>query len=377
MNSIEDVVVLFVDDEPELISSLRRLLRREKYGRLYAANGEEALKVLESARVDIIVSDLRMPYMDGLALLSTIKKKHPDIIRVILSANQDISLALDAINRGEVYRFFSKPVDPDNFKRFLLEIVDFAMLINVKNSIYKDIGRLLLTVLPPKKCLYADVASQMHSAERLAGDFVDFFDYQANRLGIVVGDVMGKGVRSALIAASIKNYFAKSLLYCGVHHNDNWAVRVVSKVHEYAIDGLSSLEYLVTLCFADFNFEVMEACIVNCGHLPVIHYRPTSGECKIIHSRNFAMGMVEEVSYESEVISMAVGDIFLFYSDGITEAKSPDNKLYGYEQLTSRLVEASGDESLEIIEYIKKDALRFSHKECFEDDMTCVVLKVL
>ena len=75
MNSIEDVVVLFVDDEPELISSLRRLLRKEKYGRLYAANGEEALKVLESARVDIIVSDLRMPFMDGLALLSTIKKK--------------------------------------------------------------------------------------------------------------------------------------------------------------------------------------------------------------------------------------------------------------------------------------------------------------
>lgn len=103
--------LLLVDDEPSILSSLKRLLRREGYEILTAASGAEALDILATHPVDVIVSDHRMPGMSGVELLSAVRELYPDTRRIILSGYADTSTLADAINRGAVWKYICKPWD--------------------------------------------------------------------------------------------------------------------------------------------------------------------------------------------------------------------------------------------------------------------------
>ena len=101
--------ILCVDDEPNILSSLRRLLRAEGYDILLAPGGAAGLAILESEHVDIVISDMRMPEMDGAQFLERVRAKWPETIRLLLTGYADIQSILDAINRGEIYRYITKP----------------------------------------------------------------------------------------------------------------------------------------------------------------------------------------------------------------------------------------------------------------------------
>ena len=101
--------VLFVDDEDQILKSLKRGLLDEPYGKIFALSGKEALEVLEKRQVQVIVTDMRMPEMNGLELLKIVKEKYPDIIRMVLSGYTQITTLLTAINQGEIYKYITKP----------------------------------------------------------------------------------------------------------------------------------------------------------------------------------------------------------------------------------------------------------------------------
>jgi len=103
--------LLLVDDEENILSSLRRLLRREGYTILTATGGQAALELLATHPVDVIISDQRMPGMTGVEFLRKAKDMHPDSVRLMLSGYSDLQSVTDAINEGAIYKFLSKPWD--------------------------------------------------------------------------------------------------------------------------------------------------------------------------------------------------------------------------------------------------------------------------
>ncbi len=107
-------VVLCVDDEPNILSALRRLLRPSGYRVLMAESGAEGLDMMASEQVDLVISDMRMPNMDGAAFLAAVKAGWPDVVRILLTGYADMASTIDAINRGEIFRYVTKPwVDSD------------------------------------------------------------------------------------------------------------------------------------------------------------------------------------------------------------------------------------------------------------------------
>ena len=102
-------VVLVVDDEPVILKAISRLLTREKIPVLTAENADAALKILDTSLVGVIMSDQRMPGMPGTELLEIVREKYPDIVRIMITGNSDQDTAIDAINRGAVFRFLTKP----------------------------------------------------------------------------------------------------------------------------------------------------------------------------------------------------------------------------------------------------------------------------
>jgi two-component system, probable response regulator PhcQ len=101
--------VLFVDDEPMLLAALKESLRRCPFDILTATSAADALKLLETHAVDVVISDERMPNMPGSEFLGIVRQRHPLAIRIVLTGQASVDAAIRAINKAEVYRYLTKP----------------------------------------------------------------------------------------------------------------------------------------------------------------------------------------------------------------------------------------------------------------------------
>ena len=105
----EPATLLFVDDEANILNSLKRLFLPLGYRILTSETGAEALALMETESVDLVISDMRMPHMSGAELLEQVRMKSPEAIRILLTGYADLTSTIAAINRGEIYRYISKP----------------------------------------------------------------------------------------------------------------------------------------------------------------------------------------------------------------------------------------------------------------------------
>jgi response regulator RpfG family c-di-GMP phosphodiesterase len=132
--------VLIVDDEPDILFSLRGLLRTE-FDLLTATSGAEALEILHRQQVHVIMTDQRMPQMTGTELLHRAQGECPEAIRIIFTGYADIKSVVDAINHGQIYRYLTKPWDPDELVAVLHEACDQYDRIAERKSLMRDLHR--------------------------------------------------------------------------------------------------------------------------------------------------------------------------------------------------------------------------------------------
>ncbi|EGF32562.1 response regulator receiver modulated metal dependent phosphohydrolase [Oxalobacteraceae bacterium IMCC9480] len=104
-------LILLVDDEPNILSALCRLFRKENFDILVAESGAAGLEIMAQHPVDLVISDMRMPGMSGVQFLEAVRFRWPATVRLLLTGHADIAAILDAINRGEIYRYITKPWD--------------------------------------------------------------------------------------------------------------------------------------------------------------------------------------------------------------------------------------------------------------------------
>jgi len=115
--------VLCVDDEANILSALRRLFRPCGYVVTVAASGEEGLAILDQTPFDLVISDMRMPGMSGAQFLEEVSTRWPDTMRLLLTGYADIDSTIDAVNKGRIFHYVSKPWDD----KALLLIVRHAL----------------------------------------------------------------------------------------------------------------------------------------------------------------------------------------------------------------------------------------------------------
>lgn len=122
-----DATVLFVDDEPGILATMRMLFRG-KYNLLFANSGAEALEIIRSQKVDVIVSDQRMPQMTGVELLKAVRAASENTMRILLTGYSDLHSIVGSINEGEIFRFVNKPWDNDELLKSVAQAIEAAKL---------------------------------------------------------------------------------------------------------------------------------------------------------------------------------------------------------------------------------------------------------
>jgi response regulator RpfG family c-di-GMP phosphodiesterase len=130
--------ILIVDDEPQIGKCLRRLLVREGFEVAVAEGPKQALAVVDDFRPDLVLSDYRMPGMNGALLLAEVKKRCPTAVRVILSGYADIEAVLSSVNIGEICRFLKKPWDDDELVAQLRSMLESRQILL---TLYRELDR--------------------------------------------------------------------------------------------------------------------------------------------------------------------------------------------------------------------------------------------
>ena len=164
--------ILFVDDEPKVLNGLERMLRpmRHLWTISFAESSQKALDILKGSHFDVVVTDIRMPVMNGLQLLSEVKRLYPDTVRIILSGESDRELTMKAINVS--HQFLNKPCDTEILKDAISRIGDLSSLLH-KESIKSMVSR--VDSLPSLPSLYAEIMKELqsdNSSIRKIGDII-------------------------------------------------------------------------------------------------------------------------------------------------------------------------------------------------------------
>lgn len=127
--------ILFVDDETSILSSLKRLFRPFGYRILMAESGAQGLEILANESVDLVVSDMRMPEMNGAQFLEKVREKWPETVRILLTGYAEIGSTIDAINKGQIYRYVSKPWEDNDITTTVKHALQQKMLEREKKRL--------------------------------------------------------------------------------------------------------------------------------------------------------------------------------------------------------------------------------------------------
>ena len=133
--------ILIVDDEENILNSLKRLFRKEPYEILTATSGDEGLRILDDHQVDLIVSDLKMPQMNGNEFLKRAKEKNPVPLRIMLTGHADLKSVVEAIEQGEVYRFLLKPWADEELKMTIRQAMDYSHLWKENRALVETVKK--------------------------------------------------------------------------------------------------------------------------------------------------------------------------------------------------------------------------------------------
>jgi sigma-B regulation protein RsbU (phosphoserine phosphatase) len=251
-------------------------------------------------------------------------------------------------------------------------------------AIGSEIQQVLLLSQPPDDCPGLQIAAltlpSQRIAQRIDGDFYEFIRHRDQCLDVIVGDVMGKGIPAALLGAATKSHFLRAigrLSSAAVGEKVPEPRQIVASMAADVAKQLIDLDSFVTVCYARFDTQRQQAEMVDCGHTRTIHYRQRTGTCQLLQGSNLPLGVIEGEQYQQLVLPFEPGDIFLFYSDGITEARAPTGVVFGEARLAAVVQAQSHLTPQALIDAIRQSVTTFSQAETFADDFTCVAVKIL
>lgn len=219
------------------------------------------------------------------------------------------------------------------------------------------------------------VAALCLPAAEVGGDYYDLLPLSEDRMGVLVADVSGKGTSAALYMAELKGLvLSLSRIY-------DSPARLLSEANRILSTTLDSRSF-VTMTYAVVDARVRRMSYARAGHNPILRYAKATGETHVLLSNGLGLGLDSgdrfDLIIEEQTIALEPGDVFLFFTDGLSEAMNERSELYGEQRLRDVLesVRAQGMDEDALKERILEDIRGFVGEAAQHDDMTMVVLKV-
>ncbi|MXY88254.1 MAG: SpoIIE family protein phosphatase [Dehalococcoidia bacterium] len=377
--------ILVVDDEPDLeplvLQRMRRQIRRGRYEFVFAHNGIEALEQLQAdPGIDMVVSDINMPRMDGLTLLEQIPNVSPDIRAIIVSAYGDMENIRTAMNRG-AFDFVTKPVDFDDLQftidRTLEHIEQWREALSTRDKLVAlqnelDVAsKMQQSILPtafPTGPSYKTFGT-MQPARNVGGDFFDVIRLEDDKVGLAIADVSDKGVPAALFMMSSRTLLKGSAI--GMVEGPGAVLTEVNNL--LSEDDTTGM--FVTMLYAVYDPATGVLTYASGGHDPplVVHADGTS-ELQPL-TGGIALGVLGGFEFSQESFELQPGDTVCFYTDGVTEATNEQGVLMGIEGVQDLFASAPPVDAEQAGMAMMDRGRAFTGEAPQFDDIPCLTLR--
>ncbi len=375
--------ILVVDDEPDLeplvLQRMRRDIRSQRYEFVFAQNGVEALERLnEDEGIDMVLSDINMPRMDGLTLLEQIPQVDPEVRAVIISAYGDMKNIRTAMNRG-AFDFVTKPIDFEDLKvtieRTLRHMAEWREALSSRDKLVAlqnelDVAsKMQQSILPthfPKGSDY-EVFGSMEPARSVGGDFFDVMQLDNGQIGLAIADVSDKGVPAALFMMSTRTLLKGSAI------GSSNPSEVLREVNDLLNEDNDTAMFVTTL-YATYDPASGELSYANGGHNSplIVHADGTSDLLPL--TGGIALGVVPDLEYAQKTVTLLPGDTLVLYTDGVTEAMSVDGEEFGTQRLQEVFVGPNSKNGQEASQAVFQAVSSFAGDTPQSDDITCLTL---
>ena len=376
--------ILLVDDDPMLLAGLKRQLRRE-FQVVTACDGPEALSMMSSSGpFSVVVSDFRMPGMNGIELLSRVKELNPDTVRMMLTGSTDLSTAVQAVNEGNIFQFHLKPCPSGTLARAIHEGIqkyshkarETSHLEAFRKSIAQasEIQRNLM----PKDRLEIEglqIAGRSDWCDETGGDYYDFFTRSINGktcAGIVVGDVTGHGLPSALLMTTARGSMRERIA------NDGNTADVVSDVNRHLVRDVDGTHRFMSMFYCEVDPVDHILRWTRAGHDPAFLYDPLAETFDELAGPGMPLplGVLEETRYEESVRAVAAGQIIVIGTDGIWETRNAQGEYFGKNRLLTLVGKYARQAPHAIVSSVLEELNAFRGELPVEDDATLVVVRL-
>ena len=375
--------ILVVDDEPDIqplfSQRMRRDVRAGKYELIFAQNGVEALRRLnDDPSIDLVVTDINMPEMDGLTLLEQIPSVDPNIPSIIISAYGDMKNIRTAMNRG-AFDFVTKPLDFEDLQvtiertlrhlaewREALASRDKLLALQNELDIASNMQQSILPTRFPDGPDYQVYAS-MEPARNVGGDFYDVVPLEGGRIGVAIADVSDKGVASALYMMSSRTLLKGAAIGCASPG------QVLEEVNDLLQDD-SDTGMFVTVFYAIYDPATGEFTYANGGHNPPLIVHSNGGSTVLPMTGGVALGAAPDIQYQENTVSLSQGDTAFLYTDGVTEAMNGAGAFFGLERLQEAFADAPPIDSKAATDTVFRAVHAFTGDTPQTDDIACLAL---
>lgn len=381
--------VLVVDDESDLEALIRQRFRRDvlerKFEFFFAANGEEALAVLDAeSGISLVLTDLNMPRMDGLTLLNHLAERDSTLKAIVISAYGDLENIRSAMNRG-AFDFLTKPIDfhdldvtIDKTRREIermrsdREARDALMVLRHELEFANRIQRSMLPQTPPAAVQRGQIelVGRMEPAKEIGGDFYDYIMLPSGRLVLTVGDVSGKGMPAALFMAMTRTLLRSAAF------NGRAPAEACRRVNDILCQDDHNGMF-VTAFYSEFDLDSRRLEYCNAGHNSPFLIRPDGTVSALPAIGGIVLGIRSEQVFEAGELVFEPGDALVMYTDGATEAMNPDRQLFGEERLFELLRELGTAPLSELVNAIYDRVAEFAAGARRHDDITVLAMRVL
>jgi len=357
---------VIVDDEAPARDRLRQLLASDTVHIVgEAEDGAEAVARIDELQPDLVFLDIQMPALTGLEVASRLHAPRP---RIVFCTAYD-HFAIDAFELHAV-DYLLKPVNRDRLartvNRITTEIDEHRRLTRERSEAARTQRRLMPGDLEAGGLI---AAGTCEPADGVGGDYYDFLSLPGNRLALALGDVSGKGMYAGLLAAALQ-----ARLQAILAHGPQSPAAVAHELNRLTTGTIEGNRF-ATIFFGVFDRATAALTYVNAGHPPAA-LLSADGGVRLLPSTSPAVGLLADAEFHESIIQLADGDLFAMFSDGLSEAESPDGEPFGVEGVTRVLREHRQRDPRAIVDAALAEVQRFTAGAPPSDDRTVVVAKL-
>jgi sigma-B regulation protein RsbU (phosphoserine phosphatase) len=344
--TIQNARILVVDDVFENRDLLLRRLKRLGFAQIdEAADGVEALNLIASKAYDLVLLDIMMPVLDGFGVLEILKRdgRINELPVVVISAMNEIEPVVRCIELG-AEDFIFKPFNPTLLRARVLATLEKKALRDLtreelkrKRAELNEARNLQLSLVPPRfegTALGGTVSIDvvLEPAREVGGDLVDHFKIGGNLLVLTLGDVSDKGAGAALMMARTHTMFRALASRPDAAELFREPARAMDIVNAALVKGNATCMF-VTFLLASLDMTTGHFAYVRAGHIPPFHLSAGGAVSRLTRQGGPPLGLVEDIAYKPDSITLSSGDQILVVTDGITEAHHPSGEFYGEQRI--------------------------------------------